>query len=103
MLQTSKKSISNNLFKYIFKNKKSTNAIHNDKDNNPFSSCPICQSCPIIHPYVINPCKHIYCYVCLRNAIMDNAMSYYCTVCGVKALTSYPLCMYNNDNKLKGV
>lgn len=101
MLQKGKKSISN-LSKYIFKNKNITDSMKNDTNSNPFSSCPICQSCPIIHPYVIDPCKHIYCYVCLRNTIMDN-MSYYCIVCGVKMQTSHPLCVDNATNKLKNV
>mmetsp|Transcript_9204 Transcript_9204/g.11599 ORF Transcript_9204/g.11599 Transcript_9204/m.11599 type:complete len:404 (-) Transcript_9204:1286-2497(-) len=58
-------------------------------DNN--LPCAICSSKPIIIPYQ-TCCGHLYCYVCLRKAVLDcGASNYKCNICGRKVISSQPL------------
>lgn len=52
-------------------------------------SCAICSLKPIVIPYKTS-CGHMYCYTCLRSALVDNSQ-YRCMVCGVKVASSKPL------------
>ena len=56
----------------------------------PSTSCSICSMDPILIPYQTQ-CGHLYCYVCLRNAIVEaGAMKYRCQMCGAKITSSQP-------------
>ena len=46
----------------------------------PTTSCSICHKSPVAIPYQIN-CRHVYCYTCLRQALIDNP-NYKCQTCG---------------------
>ena len=52
-------------------------------------SCAICSLKPIVIPYKTS-CCHVYCYTCLRSALVDNSQ-YRCMICGAKVAFSKPL------------
>ena len=54
-------------------------------------SCAICGEDAIMNnPYVAFPCRHTYCYLCLRLAVLDDA-KFKCSLCGVRVKISEPL------------
>jgi hypothetical protein len=52
-------------------------------------SCAICSLEPIVIPYKTS-CGHVYCYTCLKSALVDN-FHYRCMVCGEKVVSNEPL------------
>jgi len=58
-------------------------------DTESEDKCPICNSHPITIPYILYPCRHKYCYICLRNAV-ENDISFHCITCGMKLVSSMP-------------
>lgn len=54
--------------------------------------CPICGLNPIRVPYV-TCCGHVYCYICLRQALIDTDLNLRCYVCNAKVTSSKPYYM----------
>ncbi|KAL6057891.1 Peroxin-2 [Balamuthia mandrillaris] len=46
------------------------------------SSCPICQAKPANTPYRSSPCGHVFCYYCIKTALMTDGGRYLCPRCG---------------------
>jgi len=53
------------------------------------SSCSICRAVDASIPYRASPCGHIFCYVCLRMAVLDSE-EYQCHQCGRFVESSSP-------------
>lgn len=53
------------------------------------TSCSICNAVNASMPYRVSPCGHIFCYVCLRAAAIDNA-DLKCHQCGQFVQSSCP-------------
>ena len=53
--------------------------------------CVICKKPSAFIPYQSDPCKHIFCYACLRLALIDN-VAYTCEKCGAVIKSSRPIC-----------
>jgi len=53
--------------------------------------CVICKKPSAFIPYQSEPCKHIFCYACLRAALIDN-VAYTCGKCGAVIKSSRPIC-----------
>jgi len=76
-------------FKAIIPKKIRRECVSDHGSSDAIYSCAICSLKPIVIPYK-SSCGHMYCYTCLRSALVDNS-KYRCMVCGVKVTSSKPL------------
>lgn len=67
-----------------------------DEDEVPLSACPICFSDPIPVPY-INECGHLYCYYCLKAALVNDP-GLCCARCGQKIQNIHRFDMQHTGN-----
>lgn len=51
--------------------------------------CPICNTSPILIPYKVDPCGHVYCYTCLRRAALTSE-HFNCNLCHQRVHSSRP-------------